>query len=173
MFLNPLFTGTAARGSTLWLLDSEPMRAAIRRWGSAQESGLFATRGRKGQLLGCASHEGGGVSTLVTLGVSTLRGITVLPDAEREVLGYYQPTGEAMADLLPDQEHPQVRAPESSTQATAQSGFALCFLNCVDANVDGLCLSTCLSCGSGVVPMCPLCVACSSSMGMECAVQCA
>ena len=78
MFLNPLFTGTAARGSTLWLLDSEPMRAAIRRWGSAQESGLFATRGRKGQLLGCASHEGSGVSTLITLGVSTLRGITVL-----------------------------------------------------------------------------------------------
>src|SRR5690625_7767580 len=98
MFLNPLFTGTAARGSTLWLLDSEPMRAAIRRWGSAQESGLFATRGRKGQLLGCASHEGGGVSTLVTLGVSTLRGMTVLLDAEREVFGYYRHNGQAVVN---------------------------------------------------------------------------
>src|SRR5699024_180740 len=132
MFLNPLFTGTAARGSTLWLLDSEPMRAAIRRWGSAQESGLFAPRGRKAHRLLCAAHEGGGDSTLVTVGVSSLRGITVLPDAERAALGNYQPTGEAMADLRLDPEHPKVRAPESSTQATSQSGFALCFLNCVD-----------------------------------------
>lgn len=67
------------------LFGSDPQQLGRPRAGDLQAwakmspiQNLFATRGRKGQLLGCASHEGSGVSTLITLGVSTLRGITVL-----------------------------------------------------------------------------------------------
>ncbi|KIH99858.1 hypothetical protein LP52_04990 [Streptomonospora alba] len=154
------------------LLDSEPMRAGIRRWGGAQESEIFGIRDSKDQVIGCVPHEGSRATTLATIGVSAPYGITLLPDAEREVLGFHQPTGEAVGELYRDGERTQAREPaDTAVTKAADPGFRACFLACIGANVNGDCVGTCMYCATNTVS-CFMCTACAGALGIDCAAQC-
>lgn len=152
------------------LMDSQPMREAIDQWGPAKEAEVFATRSPKGKLVGCVPHETTGAITVVTLGTNSPQGITVLPDAEREVLGYYKPTGEAMADLHLGEDQVRASAPKGGEVSAAVD--YKCFVLCLGANVDGTCASACFACAAGYLVHCAICGACAGSLGVDCAHEC-
>lgn len=114
-----------------------------------------------------------GAITVTTLGTSDPEGITILRDAEREVLGYYTPSGEAMAGLHLGGDRVWASAPERDGDEVVSRAFSkTCFFHCLGANVNGACLSACVSCAKGGLPLCSVCIACAGALGIDCAREC-